>query len=500
MKQPTIKQALLLYPHQLYSADVLPSVDVVYVIEDPLYFGIDPEYPLALHKQKLMLHRASMRRYVEEVLWPAGYTVEYIELDAYIQPQNILQRIDTVEQFFVFDPVDDVLLERLLQARREHCPNTSIEIIESPNFYLNDADVRGYFADDTKHLFANFYQWQRERHNILINQHYKPMGGKWSFDAENRQRLPEGHTPPSFAVFGDNQYIKDAKAWVEQRFADNPGTTDFIWPTNHQEAVSWLNDFIQNRLHDFGPYEDAIDPEHPWLYHSVLTPMLNIGLLSPKQVIDAVLAHHEKKPIPLPSLEGFIRQVLGWREYMRGLYIVQGRKMRTSNVLNHQKSLTSAWYNGSLGVLPFDDMVKKLDSHAYSHHIERLMIAGNLMMLAEIHPDEVYRWFSELHIDAYDWVMVPNVYGMSQFADGGSIVTKPYVSSSNYILKMSHYKKGDWCDVWDGLYWRFIDKHKEMLSKNPRMRMIVAQLDKLDADRRRIIHYRAEDFLKQHTQ
>lgn len=500
IKKPNIKKVLLMYPHQLYAVDVLPEVDAVYMIEEPLYFGVDAAYPLLMHKQKLILHRASMRRYVNEVLWPAGYTVEYIELDSYTSVNDIFERIPGVEQFFVFDPSDDVLLDRLLQTRREFFSDVSVDILESPNFYLSEADVRTYFADSDTHLFAKFYQWQRERNNILINQHYKPMGGKWSFDAENRERLPKDHVPPSFAVYGDNEYVKEATAWVEQRFANNPGSTDFIWPTNHEEASRWLEEFISSRLHNFGPYEDAIDPSHPWIYHSVLTPMLNSGLLSPRQVIGAVLEHHKKSPVPLPSLEGFIRQVLGWREYMRGLYVVQGRKMRTSNSLDHQKSLTPAWYNGTLGITPFDDVVKKLHSHAYAHHIERLMIAGNLMLLAEIHPDEVYRWFSELHIDAYDWVMVPNVYGMSQFADGSSIVTKPYVSSSNYILKMSHYKKDDWCDVWDGLYWRFIEKHKEMLGKNPRMRMIVSQLDTLDPDRKRIIHYRAEDFLREYTQ
>jgi deoxyribodipyrimidine photolyase-related protein len=173
--------------------------------------------------------------------------------------------------------------------------------------------------------------------------------------------------------------------------------------------------------------------------------------------------------------------------------------MRTKNMLKNTRQLTDAWYDGTLGIPPFDDMVLKVQKHGYAHHIERLMIAGNLMLLSDIHPNDVYRWFSELFVDAYDWVMVPNVYGMSQFVDSGSIVTKPYVSSSNYILNMSHYEHGEWSDIWDGLYWRFIEKHREPFAKNPRMRMMAAQLDKLDPDRKRIISYRAEDFLKKYT-
>ncbi len=494
-----MKSALFIYPHQLYPADQLPDVDTIFVIEDKLYFGVDDMYPLKLHKQKLILHRASMRRYVEEVLWPTKVNVEYIELDPLLTTDDLLKRASKFGQLYVFDPVDDVLTKRLLRSRREAAPETSLELLDSPNFYLKDREVRDYIEAKDEHLFANFYQWQRERFNILINTHYKPVGGKWSFDHENRKPLPKDHKLPSFEAFGDNQHVKDASHWVQKHFPDNPGGIDFIWPTNHQEAAAWLDDFVENRIDNFGPYEDAISGDAPWVYHSVLSPSINIGLLSPEQVINRALQRHDKRPVPIASLEGFIRQVLGWREYMRGQYVVYGGRMRTQNVFSHNRQLTDNWYNGTLGLPPFDDVAIKLQSHAYAHHIERLMIAGNLMLLCEIHPQEVYKWFSEVCIDSYDWVMVPNVYGMSQFADGGSMVTKPYVSSSNYIIKMSSYQKGDWADVWDGLYWRFIEKHQERFAGNPRMRMMVAQLDKLDADRKRIISYRAEDFLRQYT-
>lgn len=494
-----MKSALLIYPHQLYPADQLPEVDTIYMIEEPLYFGVDQAYPLQLHKQKLILHRASMRRYVEEVLWPTGVKVEYIELDPLLQTSDIFHRLRNFEQLYIFDPVDDILLKRILRARREAAEKSNLEILQSPNFYLSDQEARQYMDEKEQHTFADFYQWQRERNNILINAHYKPVGGKWSFDHENRKRLPKDHTLPSFEAFGDNQHVKAATDWVQKYFPNNPGGIDFIWPTNHQEAHAWLEDFITHRLDTFGPYEDAIDGSSPWLYHSVLSVSLNIGLLSPQQVVNAALSRHEQKPVPMASLEGFIRQVLGWREYVRGQYVSRGVSLRSGNTFDNNRQLTPAWYDGTLGIPPFDDVVAKLQHHGYAHHIERLMIAGNLMLLSEIHPHQVYRWFSELCIDAYDWVMVPNIYGMSQFADGGSMTTKPYISSSNYIFTMSHYERGDWADIWDGLYWRFIDKHQERLGSNPRMRMMVAQLNKLDPDRRRIIQYRAEDFLKDYT-
>ena len=496
------KNALLIYPHQLYPVDQLPKdVDRVYVIEDPLMFGRDPMYPLFIHKQKLVLHRASMRRYVEEVLWPAGYQVEYIEFHHMNETGDIVNKLVNAEQVEYFDPTDDVLGRKLQKALEGLETKPVVRQLESPNFYLTRDEVKNFFVNKDKANFTNFYQWQRERFNILINpETYKPVGGKLSFDSENRKRLPKDHVLPSFQVFGSNSFVEEAKQYVSKHFPDNPGSLDdFPWPTSHQEASLWLDEFIENRLDDFGPYEDAIDGSAPWVYHSALSPVINIGLLTPQEIVGRALRRHAEKEVPLASLEGFIRQVIGWREYMRGIYVDRHVKIRTGNVFDHQRHLTGDWYLGNTGIPPVDDVIKKVIARGYAHHIERLMIVGNMMFLCEIHPDEVYRWFMEMFVDAYDWVMVPNVYGMSQYSDGGSMTTKPYISSSNYILSMSHYEKGDWCDAWDGLYWGFVEKNRVMLAKNPRMRMMVQQLDKLQDNRKRIISYRAEDFLREKT-
>lgn len=493
-----MKSVLLLYPHQLYSVRDLPKVETIVVVEDPLYFGMDQEYPLKLHKQKLILHRASMRRYVEEVLWPAGYKTEYIDMDVFMDTGDALDRVGKAEQLFVIDPTDDVLTKRLLRARRERAELPNMTFLSSPNFYLKEQEIRQYFGERHKHLFAEFYQWQRERFNVLIGADYKPVGGKWAVGTEHNQRLAADVVLPSFAVFGDNKYVAEAVAWVQEHFPDNPGSDEFIWPTNHQEALIWLSDFVENRLDDFALYQNTIDARSPWLYHSLLASSLNIGLLQPQEVVEAAIRRHEKRPIPLESLESFIRQVLGWREFTRGQYLHQSATVRTQNMFTHHRKLTNAWYDGTTGLPPLDDMIKKLRLHAYAHPQEKRLIASNLMLLCEIQPDHMYRWFSELTIDAYDWLMVPNVYDMNLFAGGSSESALP-LHSSNDILEVSNYERGDWSDTWDGLFWRFVEKHQAVLGKDPHMRTLLQRLERLDPDHKRIIHYRAEDFLNQHT-
>lgn len=493
-----MKSALLLYPHQLYQLADLPKVESVVVVEEPLYFGMDQEFPQRLHKQKLILYRASMRRYVEEVLWPAGLKVEYIDLDVFMNSGDVLDRVAKVEQLFVFDPTDDVLTKRLLQARRERTDIPNITFLASPNFYLKEQEVRQYFTEHKKPEFAEFYQWQRERFNVLIDDNYKPVGGKWSYDTHGHKRLAADAPLPSFGVFGDNKYVEESVKWVNEHFPDNLGSTDFIWPTNHAEAEAWLEDFVENRLDSFATYQNTIDPRSPWLFHSLLASSLNIGLLKPQEIVQAALARHAKREVPLESLETFIRQVLGWREYTRGQYLHAASGMRTENPFNHHRKLTSAWYNGTTGLPPLDDLVKKLNEHGYAHHSEQRNIAANLMLLCEIQPDHIYRWFYELCIDAFDWTTVPNVYGMNLFTAQASDSVLP-IAPSEVVMEVSNYQRDDWSDIWDGLYWRFVEKHAETLSKDPHLRVLVSRLHKLEPDHRRIIHYRAEDFLNQHT-
>ena len=206
------------------------------------------------------------------------------------------------------------------------------------------------------------------------------------------------------------------------------------------------------------------------------------------------MRHHQRSAVPLNSLEGFIRQVIGWREFVRGIYHHFGEEQASANFFGHGSHLTDHWYEGTTGIAPLDYVIKKTQRWGWAHHIERLMGLGNLMLLLEINPNSVYKWFMELFIDSYDWVMVPNVYGMSQFSDGGLLATKPYISGSNYILKMSDYKRGDWCNVWDALYWRFINKNRSFFKKNPRMNMMVSMYDKKDEGTRLALNKTVKEY------
>ena len=215
--------------------------------------------------------------------------------------------------------------------------------------------------------------------------------------------------------------------------------------------------------------------------------MLNIGLLTPKYIIERTLNFAEENEIPLNSVEGFVRQIIGWREFMRGMYELKGNIQRTANFWKFKGKIPKSFYTGTTGILPIDQTIKKVLKTGYCHHIERLMLLGNFMLLCEFDPDEVYVWFMELFIDAYDWVMVPNIYGMSQFADGGLLATKPYISGSNYVMKMSDYTKGDWQKTWDGLFWRFMHVHRDFFKGNPRLNMLVSMFDKM-ADNKKEFH------------
>ena len=234
--------------------------------------------------------------------------------------------------------------------------------------------------------------------------------------------------------------------------------------------------------------------------HSALSSSMNLGIITPQQVITEARNYAEENDIPLNSLEGFIRQIIGWREFIRGIYQNYGDQMVKSNYWNHKNKLTAAWYDGSTGIEPLDEAIKGAQKYGYTHHINRLMILSNIMNLCNIDPNEIYKWFMEMFIDSSDWVMVPNVYGMGTFADGGIFATKPYICGSSYILRMSNFKKGDWCDIVDGLYWKFIEEKKDFFITNPRLSLMIRALEKLNLDRKKHIFECANNFINKVTQ
>jgi deoxyribodipyrimidine photolyase-related protein len=475
-------EVTLIFPHQLFKEH--PALDKnrkVFLIEDPLFFG-DIRYPLKFHKKKLIFHRASMKAY-EKYLTDKGFDVVYLQYSSFKEDRrsNYLAVFFNKMKVNVFHYVDviDFILEKRIQRMLSQLHKRSVKYA-SPMFLTDENYLRNYFLKHKSYLMVSFYKEQRKRLNILVDNN-KPIGGKWSYDEENRKKLPKGIVTPRLSFPDDTEFELEAIDYVENYFTYNPGDGfDFIYPINFQQAEDWLEDFLNNRFKLFGNYEDAIDKDETYLFHSVLTPMLNSGLLTPSQVIEKALKIAGENKIPVNSLEGFIRQIIGWREYVRAVYVLEGVKQRTTNFFQLSKKLPKVFYTGATGIEPVDIIIKRVIKKAYTHHIERLMVLGNFMLLCEIDPNEVYKWFMEMYADAYDWVMVPNVYGMSQYADGGLMSTKPYISSSNYIRKMSNFNQGDWCEVWDSLYWRFIYNHKEVLEKNPRMSLMVRQMNKMD--------------------
>ena len=406
----------------------------------------------------------------------------------------------TVERkFLVADPTDFILEKRLRRNARKL--KAEIEFLPSPLF-LNTPDQNSEYRAGKKRWFmADFYKWQRKRLDVLIDDG-EPAGGRWSFDEDNRKKVPKKllTTIPPLLQIQRDPIDEEAKEYVERRFANHPGRLEELpYPSSHRTAKKWLKCFLEQRLTLFGDYEDAIVEGESWLWHSVLTPMLNIGLLTPQEVLKATLEQAATSDVPLNSLEGFVRQLIGWREFMRATYEDLGVSMRTTNHWAHTRKMPTSFYDGSTGVLPIDDVIQRLVSTGFCHHIERLMVLGGFMFLCEIDPDDIYVWFMEMFIDSYDWVMVPNVYAMSQNADGGQITTKPYFSGSSYVRKMSHYKVGPWCDVWDGLYWRWIWNHHDELAKNPRWAMMCSMAKKMDSAKRDKHLANAEKFLSELT-
>ena len=465
------------------------------VIEDALFF-----HQYAFHKQKLAFHRASMRCYADQ-LQRQGLTVRYLACEGHaLTPTDWVKRLgdEGFLSLHLYRPEDDWLTQRLREAAKS-C-SIALEFVDTPQFLLDRAAVKSYFVGKKHFLQANFYSAQRKQFQVLMDG-AKPSGGKWSFDEDNRQRFPKNQPVPALAngrTDDEEKYWSEAVDYVERHFPSAQGEAqgDFHYAVSHGGAQRWLHAFLKDRLHGFGTYEDALVAKEPLLHHSLLSVYLNNGLLLPKDVLEAVLQEYQQRDLPLNDIEGFVRQLLGWREFIRGLYLSVGRKQRTQNYWGYTRKIPQSFYDGSTGIVPVDVVIKKVLKNGYCHHIERLMVLSNFMLLCDFDPDEVYRWFMELFLDAYDWVMVPNVYGMGQFADGGMMSTKPYISGSNYLIKMGDFEKGEWTEVWDALYWRFIDQHRDFFLKNPRMGVMVKSYDKMDTEKRERLALAANTFLE----
>lgn len=471
-----LKEAVIIFSHQLFAdLSFLQRNQKIYIVEDELFFR---QY--RFHKTKLVFHRASMK-YYQTLLQSKGHEAIYLETnDELCSTENLFDqfRVSGVTKVTVTDPVDYLLTRRLKRYAGRY--DIALIIRDSPMFMATTEFNRSYFESRKNYHLYDYYSALRRQTGLLM-QHNKPIGGRWTFDDENRKKMPAGHSIPESYISEKSSFWNEAIVYVEKHFPDNPGDAGLtIYLHTHGMAVNALNHFLENNFRNYGTYQDAMLQGENFLHHSVLSPMLNSGLITPTEVIESAVNFAFNNEIPINSLEGFVRQIAGWREFIRGVYEYGGVKQRKSNHFNHDQPLPQTFYTGETGFPPVDDAIRKALKTGYNHHIERLMILGNFMLLTKTRPDDVYKWFMELFIDAYDWVMVPNIYGMSQFADGGLMSTKPYISGSNYLRKMSNYPAGDWCSVWDALYWNFIFENQAQFRKNQRMSLMVRQLEKMD--------------------
>jgi deoxyribodipyrimidine photolyase-related protein len=483
----------ILFPHQLFEQHrLIGTCNVIYLVEEWLYFR---QY--RFHKRKIAFHRASMKQY-ENYLRAAGMEVRYIaSIEALADIRQLIPHLKAtgIDAFDYIDTTDCWLEQRIQEA----CATFGIKATQyaSPLFLNTSEDIASFIAGKKRLFQTDFYKQQRLRRNILMEAGGKPKGGKWTYDDENRLKYPKGQQPPAVAFLTPNAFVTEAIAYTHQHFAHNYGQLDtsYTYPTTFAESKAWFHTFLRERFSEFGAYEDAIVGSQRVLHHSVLTPMLNVGLITPEYVLNETLTYAENHHVPLNSLEGFIRQIMGWREFIRAVYEWKGSEERTRNFWGFTKPIPASFWSGTTGIAPIDSTIRSVLETGYCHHIERLMVLGNFMLLCEFHPDEVYRWFMELFIDAYDWVMVPNVYGMSQFADGGLMSTKPYISGSNYLMKMSDYPKGEWQPVWDGLFWRFMHTHRDFFLKQPRLGMLVSSFDNMPEQKQQLHLRNASQFL-----
>lgn len=452
------------------------------------------------HKSKIALFFNAMRSF-RDSLEAANIDCIYYDFnnkfeDSYIKKLSSEIKDNNFSCIRFFEIEDKPFENEIMQMISDL--DIKCEVLNTPMFLDSRESFKDFVGDKKFLLQANYYKKARKEMDILI-ENEKPVGGKWSFDDENRKKLPKDYLIPKLPVIKERDDFEEISNFINTEFNDHPGNINNIFPYTTEQALDWLDTFFEERFKDFGPYEDAIFMGEHFQLHSALSSSMNLGIITPQQIITKAKDYAEANDIPLNSLEGFVRQIIGWREFIRGIYQNFSEKMINSNYWNHNRKLSEAWYTGDTGIEPLDDAIKGALEFGYTHHINRLMVLASIMNMSRIHPSEIYKWFMEMFVDSSEWVMVPNVFGMGTFADGGIFATKPYISGSSYILRMSNFKKGDWCEIVDGLYWKFIEDNKEFFAKNPRLSLMIRALEKLDQERKLRIFKAAEIFIEEKT-
>ena len=474
-----MKSTLLIYPVSLFENNDLINIENltdIYILEDPVYFTT-----LKFHKMKLVLHRASCKYYESYLKNKTKKKIIYVDYHKINDKfyRELFKKYDSIN---LYDPVDHNIIDKLYKYTTK---TNELNVYDTLAFPESIEDIDNYAKTVKSNNYthdSSWYRWQRRRMNLLVTSKGEPLYGKWSFDKENRSPFDKSYKEPKLPTINTSSYVKEAINYVKKHFSGNFGSTEnFIYPVTHEQASKLLTNFIKNRLLTFGKYEDAVSQKIIIGSHSFLSSSLNIGLITPEYVIEKVMNFFNKlstdsKKKYIASVEAFIRQIIGWRSYVRMIYELHGREISKMNFMKNNYKLNNKWFEGETKIPPIDFIIKKVYNYAYFHHIERLMFIGNFCLLTGLHPIEVFKWYMIVSIDSYDWVMYPNIHGMSQYAlTKFSIMTRPYFSSSNYLKKMSDFKDNkieinkqeiNWMQLWDALYYNFIDKHFSIVRKN----------------------------------
>jgi len=477
---------LILFPTQLFEKTYLKKIfsytednieikkKFIIIWEHEYFFNKFP-----YHKMKLLLHRATMKKYYDDLNSDKEYNIKYIDLNDSKSLNNYIKS-NSIDQIRFFNPIEKELIDQIKYNKIVN--NTENLMFPSPYFFnSSNFDHNTKMKESLTTLRHDlFYKTQRIKLNLMVKKvkdKYEPEGSKWSFDTENRSPFEKTQEEPKNLKFNNNErqkYLKEAVEYVEKNFDKHYGKInldEFIYPIDRKEAIEWLKYFIKNKLDKFGKFEDALSSKIKFGYHSILSPLTNIGLITPMDIIDHVKTYKKN----IASKEGFLRQVIGWREYCYFTYDLFKKNLESTSLYSSNKrKIPKKVWECKTEIPPIDNILKNVTNNAYSHHIERLMGIGNFLILIGVESREIYNWFQTMYIDAYDVFMVPNVYGMlcySKLDEKSHMMTRPYFSSSNYLIKMSDYKASEsvkikdvmykWNDIYDALYWSHVNSYSD---------------------------------------
>jgi deoxyribodipyrimidine photolyase-related protein len=443
------------------------------------------------HKAKIALFLSAMRHFAQK-LRELNFPLIYIQ-------ESSLPMIDVLRQEMLRKKVTHLVciepgewrIRQSIEALAVEL-KVDLQIREDEHFYCTPQEFKDWVADKKEIRLEYFYRLMRKRHNILLDSDGNPEGSQWNFDQDNRKPYPKkgpGMMDPP-AAFAVDDITKGVLDYVRATYQDHPGSLDdFNWPVTREQALEALECFVEYRLRNFGTYQDAMWTDTPFGWHSILSSSLNLKLINPREVIGSVLRAWKKYSLELSSIEGFIRQILGWREFVRGMYYLDMPQMALDNYYDHQRALPRWYWSGDTGMACMKDAIGQTMRYGYAHHIQRLMVTGNFALLAEILPSAVCEWYLAVYVDAIEWVELPNTAGMALFANGGRFTSKPYIASGAYIKRMSNYcnqckykpevRFGDSACPVTTLYWNFLINHRQQFEKSPRTRLMTANLKKI---------------------